>query len=118
MKLFFVFFLFLTLLPVVFGQNEGGKNSTTPSRPQLTEFEKGQIVFARNVNGWSYRKIAEHFGRTPSCIERFLKKYGETKNFDRTPGSGRKRKTTDRDDRALKFGALKKRRTSSGNIHV
>ena len=81
-------------------------------RPQLSEFEKGKII-AWNDEGVSCRQIAKRLNRDSRCIQRFVKRFRDTGEFTRRHGSGRKRKTTARDDRYIIRQALKKRRISA-----
>ena len=84
-------------------------------RSQLTDFEKGQII-AWNEKGMSCRQIAKKLKRNHTCISRFVKRFTATKEYSRRPGTGRKRKTTDRDDRYIVRQALKKRRISASKF--
>ena len=84
-------------------------------RSQLTHFEKGQII-AWNETGMSCRQIAKKLKRNDTCISRFVKRFKATKEYSRRSGSGRKRKTTDRDDRYIVRQALKKRRISASKF--
>jgi IS30 family transposase len=87
-------------------------------RPQLTDFEKGQIVTLHST-GMSTHQIGKKMRRSQPCIHKFLKRYRATKEYSRRPGSGRKRKTTAREDRYNVRQALKKRRISAGkNLNI
>ena len=86
-------------------------------RPQLTIFEKGQII-GWHDEGVSCRKIAKRLKRGDRCIQKFVKTYKNTGTFERKPGSGRKRKTSAREDRYIVMQALKKRRISSGILRT
>jgi len=81
---------------------------------QLSEFEKGQIVAFDKCN-WSLTLIAKEISRSKPSISNFLKKYKETGDYTRTEGSGRKRKTTDSQDKEI-VQYSKKQRTASAKI--
>ena len=88
------------------------------TKKQLTDFEKGQIIAWREEK-ISIRQISKKLRRNPdpSTVSRFLKRFEETNSYQRKKGSGRKRKTTSRDDRAIVREALKKRRKTAGTVH-
>jgi transposase len=65
-----------------------------PKSKQLTLFEKGQII-AYNAQNLSIRTIANLIGRGKSSVESVTKRYRETGEYERLPGSGRKRKILD-----------------------
>ena len=74
-------------------------------RKQLTEFEKGQIV------AWHESGYTDH-----TTIRRFLFKYCLTGSFKRKEGSGRRRKTTAREDRLIIREVRKKRKITAAEI--
>ena len=78
--------------------------------PQLNDFQKGLII-AKSEDGWSLQQIADHpeIQKNKSTICRFLKHYNESGDYKRKKGSGRKRCTTERQDRAI-IRATKKQR--------
>lgn len=82
---------------------------------QLTDLEKGQIV-AYNDCGWSGREIGKKIKKSHVAINSFLKKYKETGKYTRTPGSGRKRKTTPTDDHHISILAKKQRTVTAKEI--
>jgi transposase len=87
------------------------------SRPQLSEFEKGQIIAWRQQN-LSLRAIATRLQRSPETIRAVIRKYDEIGFCGRLPGSGRKRKTSDRDDRAIVREVKKNRRITAHEIQA
>lgn len=72
----------------------------TKSFCHLSEEDKVGILQAE-ATGLSYRKISQIFGRSERTIGRFCNRYSETKCLHRKKSSGRKRKTTEREDRAI-----------------
>jgi transposase len=82
---------------------------------QIKDFDKGRIIAYREC-GKSNRWIAEKLSRCHTTIGRFLQKYDETGMISRVEGSGRKRKTTVRDDRLIVRSVKKKRTTSADDI--
>ena len=72
---------------------------------QLSSFDKGMIE-ALKSEGWSNRRIAATLGRCESTIRHYLKRKSITGSILRREGSGRKRKTTKREDRLIERQAL------------
>jgi len=66
----------------------------------LSEIMKGKIL-ALNSQNLSNRAISHEIGCDESTVRRFLKKFRETNSVSRTPGSGRPRATTLREDRLV-----------------
>ena len=60
----------------------------------LNDFLKGQIIAYRN-EGKSYRAIAAQLELKRSTVHSFMKKFTETKSYERKVGSGRKPKISD-----------------------
>ena len=83
-------------------------------RKQLTVFEKGKIV-AWSEEGVSNKEIGRRLKRTHHTIGRFLKHFKTTESHKRRTGGGRKRKTTERQDRFIERQVLKRRWITSGN---
>ena len=77
---------------------------------QLTSFENGRII--EMWKSMSNREIAIALGKNSRTIDRFVIRYVDTGSIERATGSGRKRKTSEREDRML-LKASKKRRTAS-----
>lgn len=84
------------------------------TRSQMTEMEKGLAIGLSE--SMSTIEIAKKLKRDPRTIQRFLKKYKETGVWTRSEGSGRPRKTSPRDDRAIARAAIQNRRISSREI--
>ncbi len=83
----------------------------------LSDFEKGQIV-AFKICGWSHSRIAKQLNRGKSSITGFLKRYKERDDYKRKNGSGRKRLTTDEEDKAIIRIAKKRRTVSAKKIKI
>ncbi|CAG2247929.1 unnamed protein product [Mytilus edulis] len=73
-------------------------------RRKLTSAQKWQVIGMRTT-GLSLRRIAVHFGVTYSVISRLLMRHRESGTVDERELSGRPRKTSARDDRALSQSA-------------
>lgn len=84
-------------------------------KKQMSVAVKSSIVTLHKEN-ISMREIARRVGYAESAIRKFLKNYAETGSFERKEGSGRKRKTTEREDRDLKFEILKNRFLSASAL--
>ncbi len=63
---------------------------------------KASVVIAYANDGLSYRKIAEKVKLSKATVGRIIKRYKETGSSNRRKGSGRPRKTSPRDDNAIK----------------
>lgn len=63
--------------------------------------------------GYSMRYVASLLGRHHSSISRMMRRHNETGSHNRRPGQGRKRCTTQIDDRFLRQRALRDRRVTS-----
>lgn len=81
----------------------------------FTVQEKAKIVLLKS-QGCSNASVAKQVGCNESSVRRFWIKYQETNDFRRAPGSGRKRKTSSRDDREIVAMAVKDRFLSSPEI--
>jgi transposase len=84
-------------------------------RRQLSDFEKGQIVTWREA-GDSLRTIAAKLNRSAPCILKFLQKFESLGTSARQSGSGRPKKTSERDDRAIVREVQKDRFVSAKQI--
>ena len=82
---------------------------------QLSEQEKVEILRAETA-GLSYREIGRNFNRDHKTIAKFCKKYSATNSLDRKKGSGRKRKTTEREDRSIMIYVKRHRFCTSRDI--
>lgn len=89
----------------------------TTLRGQLSEFEKGQIIAWRQQN-LTFRDIASRLKRSPETVRALTRKYLQTGSTARRPGSGRKRKTSDRDDRAIVREVKKRRKVTAREIQT
>lgn len=78
--------------------------------------EKKSVIVALSKEGLSTRKIASRIGFHHSTVSRLLKKAQETGKTDRIPGRGRKRASTNADDRILKRMCLSDRHLSSTEL--
>lgn len=84
-------------------------------RKQLSDFEKGMIVEKRS-NGKGIKKIAREMKRSPNAIRKFFRRFDKSGSHVRKTGSGRKRKTTVRDDRRLVQTAKKQRFSTASTL--
>ena len=71
-----------------------------PKLNDLTPTRKGRIL-QKLDSGDSCRAIAEEFGTPKNTVNRLKRKFEESGSLVRTPGSGRPRKTTERQDRMI-----------------
>jgi transposase len=76
-------------------------------RRMLTLEQKWQVISMRNT-GLSLRRIADQFGVSHSVISRLLKRHREARIVKECDRSGRPRKTSPRDDRALSQSARRR----------
>ena len=82
---------------------------------RLTSFEKGRILQMRN-NGNTTFFIMQELGKSRSTINNFILRMSKGGNIERVESSGRKRKTTPRDDKLIARQVLKSRRVSCPSI--
>lgn len=82
---------------------------------QLTPFERGRIVGLREA-GLSFRDIANRVGRSVATIALCWRRWRENNEERRRPRPGRPRRTTGREDRALRLAALRDRFSSTREI--
>ena len=71
----------------------------------LSEVEVARAV-SLIENGFRIRQVARMFNRSPSVIKRVWDRYRETGQYKRRIGQGRKRKTTQNQDRFLVLSSL------------
>jgi transposase len=83
----------------------------------LTEFEKGMIVAFREA-GWTNTKISQRINRLPTTISGFYCEFKKTGRIERKPGSGRKRKTTERKDTDILIAAKRQRKITAPEIKI
>lgn len=70
--------------------------------PKLVrEYQRAQCIALRKA-GMSYRAIAANVGVSRAPVQRTLKRYDETSDFQDHPRSGRPKKLNDRNIRMLK----------------
>lgn len=81
----------------------------------LSEFTKGQICALR-AEGLTLRKIAQLFNVTHKTIMKITKKFEQTGTTARKSGSGRIKKLTERNVRALKRICKQNRKLSSRQV--
>jgi len=81
----------------------------------LTEFNKGQIVAYRDC-GLTYADISAKIAQPVSTIADFYSGYQKYGRIDRKPGSGRKRKTTELEDRDILISAKRRRTVTSKEL--
>ena len=85
------------------------------TQKRLTSFEKGRIMQMRN-NGNTTFFIMQELGKSRSTINDFILRMSKGGNIERIESSGRKRKTTPRDDKLIVRQVLKSRRVSCPSI--
>jgi hypothetical protein len=76
-----------------------------PGRNHLTEQEKKTII-ELHESGLSFREIGRRLDRNHKLISMVVKKWQQHKSLNRTPGSGRPRKTTPQTDEIIRTIAL------------
>jgi hypothetical protein len=82
---------------------------------QLTPSKKGQIL-GMIQSGILFRATAKHFNVNKSVAYQILKKFNATGTVKRSPGSGRKLKTTYRQDRQIVRTVLNDREVTANEI--
>lgn len=82
---------------------------------QLSEFDRGRIVGLREGN-MSFREIARHVGRNQATVFRCWQAWVEQQRTRRSGGTGRRRLTTERQERRLRLMALRDRLSSTRTI--
>ncbi|XP_030766987.1 uncharacterized protein LOC115890790 [Sitophilus oryzae] len=78
-----------------------------------TSPEKVAQVIALIENGLKQRAVARQLHMTRGAVRRVCERYEETRSFRRRPGTGRKRYTTDSDDRFIMSTMLRNRRLNA-----
>ena len=75
-----------------------GPDTTLPQAPsrqkQLSDFEKGKIVFAYE-QGWSYQRIADYIGWSKATVHAFIKRYIERGTHENEKAPGRPQKISE-----------------------
>lgn len=82
---------------------------------QLSEFDRGRIVGLREA-GLSFREIATRTNRSLNTVVRCCQAWFQEGRTRRARGTGRRSRTTDREDRRLRILALRDRFTSTRAI--
>ena len=82
---------------------------------QVNTVERTQIVQAIAM-GMSCSEVAKRLGINKSTVSRIFSRWRLSSSIERKPGSGRKRKTTDRDDRQIMVYAKRTRFVSSSEL--
>lgn len=82
---------------------------------QLSDFERGRIIGMREA-GLSLREIARRVNRNVSSVLRCWSKWSEEGVQHRRRGSGRPRRTTDREERRLRLLATRDRFSTTRSI--
>lgn len=86
-----------------------------PKRRELSESERSRILLL-SEEGLSQVAIAKRLKCSRCAVQTTIKRVQETGELKIRPGRGRKRKTTDREDRWLCRQALVNRRQSARNL--
>jgi transposase len=81
----------------------------------VTQFERGRIIGMREA-GLSYRAIAHRVGRNVATVLRCCHAWFEEGRHQRVRGTGPRRRTTDRQDRHLRFLALRDRFSTTREV--
>jgi len=79
---------------------------------RLEDSKRGEIIGLRKA-GWKQQEIADEVGCTQQGVSKLLIKHEITGSVKDLPRSGRPRKTTAREDRALKIASVKNRRLTA-----
>ncbi|GBO39027.1 hypothetical protein AVEN_62219-1, partial [Araneus ventricosus] len=83
----------------------------------LTEFERGRVAGLRE-GGFSFRDIAEGFGRNVSTMHDCWQQWSREGTVSRRPGSGWTRGTTEREDRCVRRMAVAHRTAPAAEIRA
>ena len=67
-------------------------------------------------DGRSYRYVTDRIGALIGSIHRAVQRFWEFNMFSRRPGSGRKRSSTERDDRFMTLEVLRDRHTTAVQV--
>jgi transposase len=82
---------------------------------QLTSTDVNRVVTLRE-EGHSQRYAAQQLGVVQETVWKLWKRYRETGTVTRPTGTGRKRKTTEGDERFLRLQALRNRAHTARNL--
>lgn len=80
-----------------------------------TPVEAAQIVTLLR-QGMSQRAVARHLRLSQSCVSKIYRRFRETGEFVRRPGSGRRRCTSERDDRFIVTTSLRNRHLTGVDV--
>ena len=69
-------------------------------RKQLSDFEKGKIIFAHE-QGWGYQRIGDHIGRSKTTVQSFIKRYTERGTRENGKHTGRRKKISEDAEKAV-----------------
>lgn len=83
--------------------------------PHLNELVAAKVVTLAN-DGRRQEDIAQMLRIHQSTVSRVVKRYEETVEYRRRPGQGRKRCTTQRDDRYVQLQALRNRKFTAPQL--
>jgi transposase len=84
-------------------------------RRKLTIPERWQAV-GMNNDGFSHRRVADHFRVNHSTIVRLMQRFRQTGNVTDRPCAGRPRKTTPREDRLISRRARQRPSSTAGTL--
>jgi transposase len=84
-------------------------------RRKLTIPERWQAV-GMNNDGFSHRRVADHFRVNHSTIVRLMQRFRQTGNVTDRPCAGRPRKTTPREDRLISRRARQRPSSTAGAL--
>ena len=87
------------------------------NKKQLSDLEKGKIL-AYSDCGLSLRDIGKKLGRHHGTIGKFLQQYKKSGNYQRNPGSGRKRSTTALQDQQIVRAAKRQRKITAQELQT
>lgn len=75
----------------------------------VLSYESRVKIIALTEEGHSVRQVAQRLDLSKSAVHRTVKRYRESGEYSRRPGSGRKRATSRADDRFVKMTSLRNR---------
>jgi transposase len=96
-------------------RNKGRKVAKRPIQRRLTLLERG-IAAGLAIGGSNQYEIAKELNCTTKTVRELLKKVEETKKLEDRPRPGQPKKTSNREDRAIKFSSVKDRRLTAKAI--
>jgi len=98
-------------------KNKGRKVAKRPIQRRLTLLERG-LAAGLARGGSNQYEIADHLNCTTKTVRELMKKVEKDEKLVDRPRSGRPRKTSSREDRAIKFASLKDRRLTAKAIAI